>query len=351
MNASLAGNKPWTSLQHLAVLGAGLALPGVPVSTEALIETIAARLGIDFSREARSIGGRLAIFSRHICRDFNACDEAARPGHGNPELVAEAVAMALDEAGLGIGDVGYLIAHTTTPLQPLPSNIALAADLLGYQGPHVELRQACTGFANALMIANGLLAAPGARPVVLVGSETGSLFFDPRRLAEDRGQIVNMVQMGDGAGAVVLGPCQAGGATISASWMGSIGLGRAPGIQQFAASREFAHDFAAILETGSVLFDAGAHTAAMLGHPIASADLIVPHQISGRVGTQASRHFGLPLGRFFVNADRVGNTGSAAIWIALAQLRASQPASGTKVIALGAEASKYMFGGFAYVHG
>jgi 3-oxoacyl-[acyl-carrier-protein] synthase-3 len=54
--------------------------------------------------------------------------------------------------------------------------------------------------------------------------------------------------------------------------------------------------------------------------------------------------------RIFVNADRLGNTGSAAIWLALAELRPAL-VPGARVLALGAEATKYMFGGFSYVHG
>jgi 3-oxoacyl-[acyl-carrier-protein] synthase-3 len=54
--------------------------------------------------------------------------------------------------------------------------------------------------------------------------------------------------------------------------------------------------------------------------------------------------------RVFVNASRLGNTGSAAIWLALAELRSTlEP--GATVLALGAEATKYMFGGLLYVHG
>jgi 3-oxoacyl-[acyl-carrier-protein] synthase III len=46
----------------------------------------------------------------------------------------------------------------------------------------------------------------------------------------------------------------------------------------------------------------------------------------------------------------MGNTGSAAIWLALADLR-KRVRPGASVLALGAEATKYMFGGFHYVHG
>lgn len=260
------------------------------------------------------------------------------------------MAAALDNACLAVSEIGYLVGHTSTPEQSLPANIALVADRLEYGGPHVELRQACTGFANALMIASGLLAMPGAKPVAIVGSETGSLFFDPLRMSEDRGQIVNMLQMGDGAAAIILGPGPgpSTGAAIEAMWFGSQGLGRSPGIQQHAGSAEFDHDFAGILRSGPARFDVGAATAASLGFPVDAAHVAIPHQVSGRVGSQAAAHFGLPEERFFVNADRAGNTGSAAIWLALAELRADGDLRlGSRVLALGAEASKYLYGGFA----
>jgi 3-oxoacyl-[acyl-carrier-protein] synthase III len=332
------------------VLGTGHALPQEPVETAPLVALMASRFGFTRVREAEIIATRMRIETRHICRDFNARSEPARAGDSNIDLAARAVSAALADAGLTIGDVGYLIGHTTTPTQSLPANTAFVADKLGYSGPHVELRQACTGFANGLMIACGLLAAPRSRPVVIVGSETGSLFFDPLRMEEDAGQIINMIQMGDGAGAIVLGPPAGTGASIEAAWCGSIGLGRAPGIQRHHGAIEFDHDFAAILKSGPDLFDAGVAVSGALGHPLVSADWIIPHQVSGRVRDQAAAHLGVARDRIFVNADRNGNTGSAAIWIAFAELRAGGLAPEAHVLALGAEASKFIYGGFAYVH-
>jgi len=63
-----------------------------------------------------------------------------------------------------------------------------------------------------------------------------------------------------------------------------------------------------------------------------------------------SPFLGIEPERVFVNAERLGNTGSAAIWLALAELR-KRLRPGASVLALGAEATKYMFGGFHYVHG
>ncbi len=344
-------HRDWTLRRELGVMGTGLAFPGTPLTSQALVETIEQRFGFSRGRQALAIADRLDIRSRHVSRAFEARREAALPGLGNPDLAAKAVKAALDDAGIAVGDLAYLIGHTTTPAQQLPPNIAMVADRLGYSGPFVELRQACTGFANGLMIASGLLGADQAAPVAIVGSETGSLFFDPGALDEDSSQIVNMVQMGDGAGAIILGPGRSGSDAILAGWFGTAGLDRQPGIQLQSGAWAFDHDFAAVAAHGPTLFDAGAAALARLGYPLAEVDWIVPHQVSGRIGALAAEHFGIGEEQFFGNASRIGNTGSAAIWIALAELRSSRLAPGTTIATLGAEASKFMHGGFVYRHG
>lgn len=339
---------PWLSRGRLAVLGTGQAFPGAPVATSDLIAMMAQRFGFSRTREAAAIARRLGIESRHLCRDFKDRHEFARGGETNSELAAKAVRAALNEAGLQPHDLAYLIGHTTTPDQPLPANVAQVADRLGYDGPHVELRQACTGFANALMIAFGLVAS-GSGPVAIVGSETGSLFFDPAALDSAPDQIVNMVQMGDGAGAVIVGAAQPGLPAIDAAWFGALGRDRAPGISRHHQTHRFDHDFAAIRAEGHRLFDAGCAAAALQGAPIEAAHHVIPHQVSGRIGALAATRFGLPADRMFVQADRIGNTGSAAIWIALDTVRRAARQN-DRVVVLGAEASKHMYGGFAYRH-
>ena len=220
----------WSDPRALAVLGTGVALPGPPLSTDELLDRIESRFGARVSRRGRAMAARLGIGSRHLCRDLDARHEAPRPGHANPDLAAAALRAALDEAGIAAGDLAYLIGHTATPACLAPPNAAFVADRLGYAGPYMELRQACTGFANALAIAQGLAAAPGAGPVAIVGSETGSVYFDPRRAGDDAGQLVNLVQMGDGAAAIVLGPDDGRpGARLSKSFFGNAGLGEKPG--------------------------------------------------------------------------------------------------------------------------
>ena len=351
----------WHDSRALKVLGMGAELPGPPVSTTDLLTRVEKRFGVSVSRRGMAFADRLKISTRHICRDFEARHEAPRPGHTNPDLAAAAVRMALKEARLRVGDLAYLIGHTTSPARLAPPNIALVADRLGFSGPYMELRQACTGFANALVIAQGLTAVPGVEAVGIIGSETGSVYFDPQRAGEDTSQLVNLVMMGDGAAAIVVGPNDSRpGARISNNFFGQNGLGRTPGFslaaggsdQPFTESGilEFEHDFAGVRNSGPELFYQGALVARSLGIAATAVDYVIPHQANGRMAELLGPFLGIESNRVFVNGGRLGNTGSAAIWLALAELR-STLAPGAKVLALGAEATKYMFGGFHYVHG
>ncbi|HEX3412316.1 MAG TPA: 3-oxoacyl-[acyl-carrier-protein] synthase III C-terminal domain-containing protein, partial [Stellaceae bacterium] len=340
------------------VLGTGAALPGEPIATEALLAAVDRRFGLSLRRPGVAIANKLGIRTRHLCRDMSMRLEIPRKGNRNPELAAAAVRGALSEAGLVAQDVSYLIGHTATPARLIPPNIGQVAGLLGFDGPFVEFHQACTGFANALVFAQGLLRA-GAGPVAIVGSETGSVFFDPLRAAEDAGQLVNLVQMGDGAAAIILAHDDEGaGARLSHVLYGQIGRGRAPGLTMADGGSdgpccgtgfpEFRHDFDTIRRSGLELL---LHCAAAADHAGSEpCDYILPHQANGRMDSILASPLGVARERIVVTADRLGNTGSAAIWLALAQLRpALNP--GQTVLALGAEATDFMFGGFRYRHG
>lgn len=358
--------KIWSSNMTLDVLGMAHVLPGEPVSTEDLLSHIDKTFDAGVARKGRIYAEKLNIKQRYLARNLGERLERPRAGHRNPELAATAVRKALEHAGVSISDVGYLIGHTATPAMPIPSNVSLVADELSYHGPHAEFRQACTGFANALVFASGLIASGCTAPIVIVGSETGSAFFDPARLKDDAGQLVNLVQMGDAAAAIVLqgqrsSVAQSGKpmGSLSHVYYGQIGVGREPGFSlphggsdcAHAPSGvlEFSHAFGDVRANGPELFIASLKAAGSLGLNPFSMDYLLPHQANGLMNTLMAEHLGVDAGRVVVNADKVGNTGSAAIWLALSMTQ-KQFEPGQKLLALGAEATKYMFGGFLYQH-
>jgi 3-oxoacyl-[acyl-carrier-protein] synthase III len=341
----------------LAVRGTGVALPGEPIATDQLLQHIATQFGVDVRRRGAALARLLGISKRHISRALLQRFEGTRPGHTNAELAAQAVRQALDRAGARISDLSYLIAHTATPGQLVPPNVARVAELLSYTGPYIEIRQACTGFANALVFATGLVSNPRTNLLAIVGSETGSVYFDPLTVNVDQGQLVNLLQMGDAAAAVVVAAAGPGDSQVTDLFYGGAREHRPPGFHLVGGGSDapgtrlpqFKHNFRSVRRYGPALFEQGVAAARSLGIKLPDVDYVIPHQANGHISFIAAQYLGIASCRVFANAARVGNTGSAAMWLAFDELR-SKLHAGESVLALGAEATSYMFGGFRYVH-
>lgn len=318
---------------------------------------MATQFGVDVRRRGAALARLLGISKRHISRPLLQRFEGTRPGHTNAELAAQAVRQALDRASARVSDLSYLVSHTATPGQLVPPNVARVAELLDYTGPYIEIRQACTGFANALVFAGGLVAHPRTGLVAIVGSETGSVYFDPLTVTVDRGQLVNLVQMGDAAAAVVVAAAGPGDSRITALFLGRTRERRVQGFHLVGGGSDapgtrlpqFEHNFRSVRRYGPALFEQGVTAARAMDIKLPEVDYVIPHQVNGHIDFLIAQHLGIPSQRVFGNAARVGNTGSAAIWLAFDELR-SKLHAGESVLALGAEATAYMFGGFHYIH-
>ena len=312
---------------------------------------------------ALRIGKRLSINARHLVRSLDAPQEVPRMIDTAPKLAARAVRAALLDGVCDVQRLRMLLSHTATPHTLLPGNVAWIAEEMGYLGAHMELRQACTGFAAAAVLSAALVAS-GVAPIVIVGSETGSVFLDPRHVAVDKAQLVNLVQMGDGAGAIALGPIgDTALGRIELAFYGSAGGNHAPGIAlrrggsgsphaDPTGTPHFTHDHEIVRAHGLDLLRASLRVATESGVDSDSIDWWLAHPANGRMAEHVAKWLKLPAEKVICEASILGNLGSAAIWVALDRLRRSgRLAEGDRVMVLGAEASKYMFGGLLYIHG
>ena len=343
---------------RVKLLGSGSVLPGQPIDNEQLFAGIEKQCGKIMARKAKLISRRLGINERHFCRAEEAGISA--PEETAPQLCIKALKAAKSDSQQD-NKIDYLIGHTTSPETLLPPNIAWVADQMDHAGPYMELRQACTGFANALQIAIPMLANDiDMQSIAIVGSEVGSIYFDLSSDFIDSEQLVNYVQMGDGAGAVLLGADDGSESNIiSDAYIGHIGNGKAPGFyMQGGGSADvycesglpvFRHNVTEVREQGANLFVKGLESILSRGYSIDDFDYILPHQVNGHLGKLLSEHLSVPKNRIIVDADKLGNLGSAAIWVSLDRLRQSgHLKKGEKVLVLGAEATKYLYGGFIY---
>jgi 3-oxoacyl-[acyl-carrier-protein] synthase-3 len=351
---------------RLSVLGTGVSMPGPPVSNDDLVRFISLGVSRHRAEFVGKIADQLGVYQRFLSRDRAAVRELPRPGDTNPELCGRAVRSALDQAGLTISDVDLLIGHTTSPHTLLPPNVSWVADRLGYPGQYLELRQACTGFANALMIASSMLISMAADCVCIVGSETGSVLFDVEEVAADRGQLVNAAQMGDGAAAVLLSRYAGdGGGYLANAYFGTLGLGKPSGFSlltggsskpahdtERSGSMGFVNDYTLAREEGLSLFLAGFEVLKSAGLDEPQVARYLTHQANGRMGEVLAPLLGIPTEKFHNCAADHGNTGSASTWIGLHRIREHGLLEPGEVLGvLGAEATKFMYGGFSYVEG
>jgi 3-oxoacyl-[acyl-carrier-protein] synthase-3 len=102
----------WRSSGAVAVLGTGLALPGTPVATAALLDALGSCLDKRGRATAAAIAARMGIKTRHVSRPWHARAEGPAPGCSNPNLAAAAVRAALADAGLRASDLGYCRARS-----------------------------------------------------------------------------------------------------------------------------------------------------------------------------------------------------------------------------------------------
>jgi 3-oxoacyl-[acyl-carrier-protein] synthase-3 len=234
------------------------------------------------------------------------------PGEPLAPLAARACADALADAGRTADEVDHLIVTTITPDKVTPGLAPEVARLIGAHGAAaVDLNAACAGFLYGLDQAAALVETGRARVVLVCGAEALSRLTD----TEDRG---TAVLFGDGAGAVVV----AAGELDRGVSRFVLGCDPEQGDLLFADNEDrklrmqgrevYRHAVARMVEATN-------EAVAAAGLTPSDLDLFVAHQANSRIIEAAANELGVPREKLAINVDRVANTSSASIPLALAQ--------------------------------
>lgn len=244
-------------------------------------------------------------------------------------LAFSAAARALAVADLPPSQVELIIVATSTPQHMFPSTACLVQDYLGAtRAGAFDLGAACSGFVYALHMAAQAIATGSAANAVVIGSEVMSRVLD----WTDRG---TCVLFGDGAGAVVLkGSSIPGG--VMATNLGADGSGAnllsLPALYHNVVpvtGVEFSsngyHKNTIDMDGKQVFRFATNVIASSVEETLRRAELtldevglIIPHQANTRIIEAAAKKLKVPVEKFYLNVDRMGNTSAASIPIALA---------------------------------
>jgi 3-oxoacyl-[acyl-carrier-protein] synthase-3 len=290
---------------------------------------LAAQLGVD----AEWIRARCGVQSRHI----------ASSAETTTTLGVRAARLALASAPGFVPDL--LICATFTPDYPLcPSGPSMAHALELGPIPAFDLNAACSGGVLGLMTALSFIAAGTARRVLLIASDTVT-----HHLAGDDAQ--TRIIFGDGAAAFLIEACPDNGIALMAWVMGSDGAGAKLFHVPHGGSAAPWQDpgngdprGATVSMQGRPLFRfASQRGTEMLLEVCAQAglrpddlDWVLVHQANVRIVEQLQERTGIAPEKWVVNMTGIGNTCSASVLLALADLlERKRPAPGDHVLLAG----------------
>ena len=247
-------------------------------------------------------------------------------GETSASLGAIAAHRALESSGLAANDIDLIVCATATPDLMSPATACLIQVALGCRHiPAFDISAACSGFLYALSVASQFVRTGTSKHALIVGTEVLSRIID----FSDRN---SCILFGDGAGAVVVSgspdvnsgfrnirlfsdgtrqeliqvpskvtPNPAPGAPLQPRLEFLRIVGRE--VYRFAVTR--------MIE----LIEQAEKDCVEMG--LAGIDVLIPHQVNGRIIDAALEATNFAREKVVVNLDKYGNTSAASVPIAL----------------------------------
>ncbi|MHB0959637.1 MAG: 3-oxoacyl-ACP synthase III family protein [Pirellulaceae bacterium] len=306
-------------MAHSRILGTGHYLPPRVVTNFDVMEMM------DTTNEF--IVERTGIERRHH----------AEAGVAASDLAVPACLAAVEDAGLTMDQIDLLILNTITPDHADPGSAFFLQPKLGLSGiPVLDIKQQCAGLLYALSIADHSILAGASRYVLIACSEVLSTRID----GSYDGRNISIL-LGDGAGAVVLGPLEGEQGGLLSTILHADGKGAkvlytaAPGSALPRKEHLVKEDIDAgrvhFRMVGKEVFENGVarmsesvfESLEANGLTMDDIDLLIPHQANLRMLEAVIQRTGFPPEKVFLNVVDHGNIASATLPIALDQARRS----------------------------
>ena len=261
------------------------------------------------------IMSRTGIRERHV----------VGPEESVATLAIEAGRRAMADAGVSPEEIELVILATATVEQPIPSTAAIIQPALGVKNATCfDISAACSGFLYGLHVARQFMVTGEVKTAMVIGAETLSRYTD----YTDR---ATCILFGDGAGAVVLKPAPAGEGILRSALhtdgtyadfiqMPGGGSKYPPNVKEHIDAR-----LPFIKMRGNETFKVAVRAIADVCQEVLLAadvrveqvDLFIPHQANLRILSAVGERLGIAPEKVYLNLERVGNTSSASIPLAM----------------------------------
>ncbi len=250
-------------------------------------------------------------------------------GKGNADMAYRASVRALKNAGMDAKDLDAIIMGTATPDYPFPSSACVLEDMLGARKVFsFDVNAACSGFLNALAVADSFIRTGMVRNALVLGSDVLSRLLN----WQDR---TTCILFGDGAGAVVLGASRDGGRGILSTKLRTDGsyvkalYVPAGGSLKPASLESVRKNEHTITMNGKEVFKVAVRSMEEISREsldeaqvdVDEVSLVIPHQANLRIITALADRLNIPMSKVMVNLDKYGNTSAASVPVALDEAR------------------------------
>lgn len=260
---------------------------------------------------------RTGIRNRHISRK-----------HTTEEMAESACKELIRKSGVSKDKVNLLIFASVTSDSLVPSSAYTVAGKLGLNNAFAfDINAACSGFIYGLDTAKALMREKNLEYAIVVGSERLSKYVD----WSDR---ATCVLFGDGAGCVLLKN------TMATSDKSSLMTGKVEILETETGGEYDKNKYLSIMSADSIDDENAVPFIRMNGRQVykfateigvdvinkmldkrslKSDDvfMVVPHQANRRIVSTLAEKSGIPMEKWFINLDRLGNTSAASIPIAM----------------------------------
>ena len=244
------------------------------------------------------------------------------------DLATDAAREAIAKSGVAAGQIDLVIIATISNVQQTPSMAAVVADRVGSNpAAAYDTNAACAGFSYAVTQADALIRSGAAHYALVIGAEKLSDVVDPT----DRS--ISFL-LGDGAGAVVIGPSDSPG-IAPAVWGSDGSKADAVGMNSTLTDfRDGSAEWPTLRQEGQTVFRwavwdmAKVAKQALEAAGITAADLaaFIPHQANMRIIDEFAKQLKLPESVMIArDIATTGNTSAASIPLATHRLLAEHP--------------------------
>lgn len=258
---------------------------------------------------------RTGIRQRHI----------VDPGVATSDLATAAAKDCLQRRGIDANEIECIIVGTVTPDMLFPATACLVQDKLGCKKAWgFDLSAACSGFTYALQVGAKLVESGVHSKVLVIGADTMSSIID----YTDRS---TCILFGDGAGCVLIEPCEEGEVGLVDFWHEVDGSGGSslcmpaggslhpPSIETVNNREHYIRQDGQTVYKFAVrkMMEASQRVLERNGIDGSEIDCFIPHQANKRIIQATAVRLGMPDDRVIINIDTYGNTTGGTIPLAM----------------------------------